>query len=100
MDEIEEDEDILIHMYLAQQERAVEIGLYDKGIDLRTPPSPDQARAMLSTALNDELMRNRLAAHAVAVDGLDEELADLSIKLDRLIQQLRSRLAAPGPGAD
>ena len=100
MDEIEEDQDILIHMYLAQQERVVEIGLYEKGIDLRIPPSPDQARALLSTALNDELMRNRLAAHAVAVDGLDEELADLSTKLDRLIQQLRSRLTpAPEPGA-
>lgn len=91
LDELEEDHAILIEMYMAQQERLVQLGLY-----LQLMPGDldgDRTRAAreaLAEAIADVELRNRLAAHAVAIRGLLDELRLVGRHLEHIVGLLDS----------
>jgi hypothetical protein len=98
LDEIGEDHEILIDMYMAQQERSVELGLYaftradaagDDDIGWRT--------RFLTRVLEDEEMLNRLGAHRFATEELNQELAAVGAHLDRILELLRKELGTAVP---
>lgn len=93
MDEIGEDQNILIDMYMSQQERSVELGIYlmsaGGGLD---NDSSIIADAILKTVTEDAEMLNRLAAHSFAVRSLNEELVEVEVHLNRILQALGEEL--------
>lgn len=89
MDEIGEDQNILIEMYMAQQERSVELGIYLMDIDGEiTKQSADADERILRTVIEDQEMLNHLAAHRFAAQSLNEELHDVGFHLDRILWAL------------
>ena len=93
MDEIGEDQEILIDMYMAQQERSVDLGIYLTR--LRGDITDDSSRAddaILTTVIQDAEILNRLAAHRFACQGLNDELGDVEEHLDRILQLLEQEL--------
>lgn len=98
MDEIGEDQQILIDMYMAQQERSVDLGIYL--LSLRgslTGISLQSDDEVLATATNDAEMLNRLAAHRFAIQGLNEELRDVEDHLDKILHLLEEELGIEDP---
>ncbi len=89
IDELTEDLDILIQMYLAQQERSVQLGIYlrDRRANLADVRG-DTARGILRTVMSDEEMLNRLAAHAFAIESLEEELVSARQSLVAILDLL------------
>ena len=89
IDEIGEDQDILIDMYIAQQERNVQLGIYrllasaDAAVG-----ATDVARSVILKAIGDEEMVNRLLAHRFAVQSLNDELAAIESYLGRVLALL------------
>lgn len=94
VDELTEDHAILIDMYMAQQERSVELGIYAtlrraelEGGDDRT------SRSVLRQVINDGEMLNRLSAHAEAIEGLGLELVDAEARIRRVLTLLDQALS-------
>jgi hypothetical protein len=93
MDEIGEDQYILIELYLAQQERSVELGVYLLDIHGEiTKESADADARVLRTVIDDQEMLNRLAAHRFAAQSLNEELHDVGVHLDKILLALEQEL--------
>ena len=93
MDEIGEDQYILIEMYLAQQERSVELGVYLMDIHREiAKKSADADARILRTVIDDQEMLNRLAAHRFAAQSLNEELHDVGVHLDKILLALEQEL--------
>jgi hypothetical protein len=93
MDEIGEDQSILIDMYLAQQERSIELGIYLMEIDGEITAEPAEADArILLTAISDQEMLNRLAAHRFAAQSLNEELYEVRTHLNNILSALEREL--------
>jgi hypothetical protein len=93
MDEIGEDQQILIDMYMAQQERSVDLGIYLKSLrGSLTGNSLQSDDEILTTVMNDAEMLNRLAAHRFAIQGLNEELHEVEEHLDNILQLLEQEL--------
>jgi hypothetical protein len=93
MDEIGEDQNILIDMYMAQQERSVELGIYLMSANGdQDDVSPNIADDILKIVTGDTEMLNRLAAHSFAVRSLDEELEEIEVHLNRILQSLQEEL--------
>jgi hypothetical protein len=93
MDEIGEDQKILIDMYMAQQERSVDLGIYL--MSLRGDIADDASRAddaILTMVIQDAEILNRLAAHRFACQGLNDELADVAEHLDKILRLLEQEL--------
>ena len=93
MDEIGEDQKILIDMYMAQQERSVNLGIYL--MSLRGDITDDASRAndaILKTVIEDAEILNRLAAHRFACQGLNDELGDVEEHLDNVLRLLEQEL--------
>lgn len=93
MDEIGEDQEILIDMYMAQQERSVDLGIYL--MSLRGDITGDSSRAdgaILTAVIQDAEILNRLAAHRFACQGLNDELGDVEEHLDRILRLLEQEL--------
>ena len=94
MDEIGEDQEILIDMYMAQQERSVELGLYFLTFKEK-PDEEDPGHSkteLLARVVADPEMLNRLAAHIYAIEELDRELKGVSVHLDLIINLLDQEL--------
>ncbi len=93
MDEIGEDQYILIEMYMAQQERSVELGVYLMDIHGEIAnESADADARILRTVIDDQEMLNRLAAHRFAAQSLNEELHDVGVHLDKILLALEQEL--------
>jgi hypothetical protein len=93
MDEIGEDHRILIDMYMAQQERSVELGIYVMGLGGDLADDPPQADdEILAIVIQDSEMLNRLAAHRFAVQSLNQELSVVEDHLDDILQLLEQEL--------
>ena len=93
MDEIGEDQKILIDMYMAQQNRSVDLGIYLVG--LRGELADDSLQAddqILTTVLQDSEMLNRLSAHRAAIQYLNEELSEVEKHLGMILQLLEQEL--------
>lgn len=93
MDEIGEDQKILIDMYMAQQERSVNLGIYL--MSLRGDITDDASRAndaILKMVIEDAEILNRLAAHRFACQGLNDELGDVEEHLDNVLRLLEQEL--------
>jgi len=83
MDEIGEDQYILIEMYLAQQERSVELGVYLMDIHREiAKESADADARILRTVIDDQEMLNRLAAHRFAAQSLHSSICSENRSLD------------------
>ena len=95
MDEIGEDQAILIDMYMAQQERSVELGIYMmNSANENFVNSVDVDGDVLRIVIKDEEMLNRLAAHRFAVQSLNDELTDVANHLDMILLALERQLNA------
>jgi hypothetical protein len=95
MDEIGEDQAILIDMYMAQQERSVELGIYMmNSANENFVNSVDVDGDVLRIVIQDEEMLNRLAAHRFAVQSLNDELIDVANHLDMILLALERQLNA------
>jgi hypothetical protein len=93
MDEIGEEHYILIELYLAQQERSVELGVYLMDIHREiAKESADADARILRTVIDDQEMLNRLAAHRFAAQSLNEELHDVGVHLDKILLALEQEL--------
>ena len=93
MDEIGEDQEILIDMYMAQQDRSVELGVYLLSINGEFTDGSSRADdEILATVMQDAEMLNRLAAHRFAVQSLNEELHEVEKHLDKILQILKEEL--------
>ena len=93
MDEIGEDQNILIDMYMAQQERSIELGIYLMDIDGEiTEESAGADAKILLTVIMDQEMLNRLAAHRFAAQSLNEELYEVGAHLDDILLALEHEL--------
>jgi hypothetical protein len=89
MDELAEDLDILIDMYLAQQERSVQLSIYLRARRASLSDSqPEAAREIIRTVMADVEMLNRLAAHAAAIEGLEDELNEARRTLSSILDLL------------
>ena len=93
MDEIGEDQRILIDMYMAQQERNIELGIYLMDIDgEKTSESAEADAKILLTATSDQEMLNRLLAHRFAVQSLNDELYEVEAHLNDILFALEWEL--------
>ena len=93
MDEIGEDQNILIDMYMAQQERNVELGIYMmSNLNDVTKNLESTDNLTLITIINDAEMLNRLAAHSFAIKSLNDELKEIEDHLLKLIPMLKNEI--------
>jgi hypothetical protein len=93
MDEIGEDQTILIDMYMAQQERSVELGVYLLGMGHDSAGSREKRDdIILKTVIEDGEMLNRLAAHRFAVISLNDELRGIDEQLSNILALLEKEL--------
>jgi hypothetical protein len=98
LDEIGEDHEILIDMYMAQQERSVELGLYTLARpNTNGNTAADWRTEYLRRVLDDEEMLNRLEAHRFATEELNKELEAVGAHLQRLLKLLRAELGETAP---
>jgi hypothetical protein len=81
----------MIDMYMAQQERCVQLGIYEPMLTSGSAGT-ETHRQTLRMALGDKELRNRLAAHAVAIDGLLEELAAVGLRIEGMPSSLGAEL--------
>jgi len=87
MDEIGEDQEILIDMYMAQQERSVALGIYVMSLD--GDLADDE---ILAIVIQDSEILNRLAAHRFAIQSLNDELRMVEEHLDKILRLLDREL--------
>ncbi len=93
MDEIGEDQEILIDMYMAQQERSVDLGIYLVSLDGALADNSLWADdKILEIVIQDSEMLNRLAAHRFAIQSLNEELSVVGEHLDKVLLFLEQEL--------
>ena len=93
LDEIGEDQEILIDMYMAQQERSVDLGIYLISLDGALADKSLQADdKILEIVIQDSEMLNRLAAHRFAIQSLNEELSNVGEQLDKVLLFLEQEL--------
>lgn len=93
MDEIGEDQEILIDMYMAQQERSVDLGIYLMSLgDVLADKSLRADDKILEIVIQDSEMLNRLAAHRFAIQSLNEELSVVGEHLDKVLLFLEQEL--------
>ena len=93
MDEIGEDQEILIDMYMAQQERSVDLGIYLMSLgDALADKSLRADDKILEIVIQDSEMLNRLAAHRFAIQSLNEELSVVGEHLDKVLLFLEQEL--------
>lgn len=93
MDEIGEDQEILIDLYMAQQERSVDLGICL--MSLGGALADKSLRAddkILQIVIQDSEMLNRLAAHRFAIQSLNEELSVVGEHLDKVLLFLEQEL--------
>ena len=93
MDEIGEDHEILIDMYMAQQERSVQLGLYLLNLNTALIDQADHSfTELLSRVVGDPEMLNRIAAHIFAIEALGYELNSVEAHLDGIMNLLHQEL--------
>ncbi len=93
MDEIGEDQEILSDMYMAQQERSVDLGIYL--MSLGGALADKLLRAddkILEIVIQDSEMLNRLAAHRFSIQSLNEKLSVVGEHLDKVLLFLEQEL--------